>query len=255
MKPPAPAGVDEPGRKLKLPAFGALFMRMTYVVHIVAGILTVMFGYLALYAPKGARLHRTSGMVFVYATLVTAIFGATIAAARGVAPAINIPAALLTTYLVITSLTTLRPPATGGAARWLSIGALLVVLGVTLASLTFAFEAFANGGTRKGMPAFPFIMFGVAGLLAGIGDVRVLRSGVRTGAFRIARHLWRMSFALFIAAISFFVGQAQVFPEPIRIRPLLALPVLAVLITMFYWLWRVRVRRSLRGLAVAGEPA
>jgi uncharacterized membrane protein len=64
---------------------------MTYVVHIVAGILTVVFGYLALYAPKGARLHRKSGMLFVYAMLTTAVFGATIAAARGVAPAINIP--------------------------------------------------------------------------------------------------------------------------------------------------------------------
>ncbi len=29
---------------------------------------------------------------------------------------------------------------------------------------------------------------------------------------------------------------------------LLALPVLAVLVTMFYWLWRVRVRRSFRGM-------
>ena len=98
------------------------------------------------------------------------------------------------------------------------------------------------------MPAFPFFMFGVVGLLAGIGDVRSMRSGALRGVRRIARHLWRMSFALFIAALSFFIGQAQVFPKPIRIMPLLALPVLAVLLTMLYWLWRVRVRRSLRGI-------
>ena len=60
-----------------------------------------------------------------------------------------------------------------------------------------------------------------------------------------------MSFALFIAALSFFIGQAKVIPEPFRIMPLLALPVLAVLVTMFYWLWRVRFRRSLRGIVVA----
>jgi len=152
----------------------------------------------------------------------------------------------LTSYLVITSLTTIRPLAAG--SRWLDIGALLVVLGVTLASLTFAFEAFANGGTRKGMPAFPFVMFGVAGLLASVGDVRMIRSGVRTGASRLARHLWRMSFALFIAAISFFIGQSEVFPKPIRHPGILALPVLAVLVTMFYWLWRVRIRGNLRGI-------
>lgn len=225
-------------------------MRITYVVHILAGTLTVLFGYVALFAAKGAPLHRKSGRLFVYAMLTTAVFGAVIAAVKGVAPAINIPAALLTTYLVITSLTTLRPPAAG--ARWLSAGALVVVSAVALTSLSFGFEAIANGGTRKGMPAFPFFMFGVAGLLASIGDVRVMFSGARTGALRIARHLWRMSFALFIAAISFFIGQAHVFPKPIRILPLLALPVLAVLVTMFYWLWRVRIRRNLQMLVLEG---
>ena len=47
---------------------------------------------------------------------------------------------------------------------------------------------------------------------------------------------------------SFFIGQAKVIPEPIRIPGLLALPVLAVLLTMFYWLWRIRMRRNMRGI-------
>lgn len=63
-----------------------------------------------------------------------------------------------------------------------------------------------------------------------------------------------MCTALFIATLSFFIGQSQVFPEPVRIMPLLALPVLAVLVTMFYWLWRVRIKRSLRGI-VGVAPA
>jgi hypothetical protein len=98
-------------------------------------------------------------------------------------------------------------------------------------------------------------MFGVVALLAGVGDLRMMRSGGLRGAARLARHLWRMSFALFIAALSFFIGQAKVIPEPIRIPGLLALPVLAVLVTMLYWLWRVRARRSLRGVlgVAAGE--
>ncbi|MDQ3949292.1 MAG: hypothetical protein M3282_03015, partial [Gemmatimonadota bacterium] len=100
----------------------------------------------------------------------------------------------------------------------------------------------------NGMPAFPFLMFAVVGLLASVGDFRVVRAGALRGAPRLARHLWRMSFALFIAALSFFIGQAQVFPKPVRIPALLALPVLAVLVTMFYWLWRVRTRRSFRSI-------
>ena len=227
-------------------------MRIEYVVHILAGSLGVLFGYVALYATKGGTLHRKSGLLFVYTILMTAVFGMAIAAARDVAPAINIPAGLLTIYLVVTSLATLRPPA--GGSRWLALGAMLVALAVGLTSLTFGFEALANGGTRKGMPAFPFFMFGTVGLLATVGDVRMIRSGALRGASRLARHLWRMCFALFIAAISFFIGQSQVFPQPLRNPALLGLPVLAVLVTMVYWLWRVRVRRSLRGIVIVSAP-
>lgn len=225
------------------------------LIHILAGSLALLFGYVALYAAKGATLHRRAGRVFVYAMLTMCVAGATIAASRSVAPALNIPVAVLTAYLVVTSLSAIRPPASG--ARSLHVVALIVALVVSLTFLTFGLQAVANGGARKGMPAFPFLMFAVVGLLASAGDARVIRSGPLRGPSRLARHLWRMSFALFIAALSFFIGQAKVIPEPIRIRPLLALPVLAVLITMFYWLWRVRLRRSLRGVVrvTAAEPA
>jgi hypothetical protein len=224
-------------------------MRLIYVVHIFAGSLALLAGYLALYSAKGATLHRKSGTLFVYAMLTMGVAGTTIAAIRNVAPSVNIPAALLTSYLVITALTTMRPPS--ARARWLDPGLMLVALAVGLTSLTFGFEAITSpdGKGRDGMPAFPFFMFGVVGTLAGALDLRMIRSGGLKGVSRLARHLWRMSFALFVAALSFFIGQAQVFPEPVRIRPLLALPVLAVLVTMFYWLWRVRVKRSLRGIA------
>jgi uncharacterized membrane protein len=225
------------------------------LIHILAGSLALLFGYVALYTAKGATLHRRAGRVFVYAMLTMCVAGATIAAARNVAPALNIPVAFLTAYLVVTSLAAIRPPASG--ARALHVVAMIVALVVGLTFLTFGLQAVANGGTRKGMPAFPFLMFAVVGLLASAGDARVISSGPLRGPSRLARHLWRMSFALFIAALSFFIGQAKVIPEPIRIRPLLALPVLAVLITMFYWLWRVRIRRSLRGVVrlAAAEPA
>jgi hypothetical protein len=84
--------------------------------------------------------------------------------------------------------------------------------------------------------------------------LRVLRSGALTRAARLARHLWRMSFALLIATMSFFLGQAKGIPSPIRIPALLALPVLAVLVTMLYWLWRVRIRQWLGGLGVTRVP-
>jgi len=220
-------------------------MWLTYVVHIAAGSLGLIFGYVALYAAKGGALHRKSGTVFVYVMLTMSVFGTLIAMVRGVAPAINIPAGVLTAYLVITGLTTVHPVVRG---RWLHVVLMLAALAVGMTDLTMAFDVIAKGGKNSGL-AFPFVMFGVVGMLGAAGDLRVLRSAPLRGTSRLARHLWRMCFALFIAALSFFIGQAKVIPEPIRVRPLLALPVLAVLVTMFYWLWRVRIRRTFRGIA------
>lgn len=223
-------------------------MGLILLIHILAGALGLLFGYVTLYAAKGGTLHRKSGRLFVYAMVTMSIGGIVIAAGQGVAPAVNIPAGLLTFYLVITGLATVRPPAAG--SRRLDLGAMLLALAVGLTSLTFGFEAVSSGGTRKGMPAFPFFMFGTVGLLGGAGDLRMIRSGALRGAPRLARHLWRMCFALFIAALSFFLGQADEFPEALRIPALLALPIVVVAVTMLYWLWRVRVRRSLRGIVV-----
>ena len=220
-------------------------MRGDLVVHITAGAIGILSGYVALAAAKGERLHRRSGTVFVYAMWTMAIMGAAIALLRNVAPAANAPMGLFTAYLVATGLTTVRPPSQ--RARTLDAALLLVVLGITATLLTFGVRVLASpSGRLYGMPAAPFLIFGSVALLAFIGDARLIRAGgVRTlrGAPRLARHLWRMSTAFLIAAFSFFLGQAKVIPKPIRIYPLLMIPPLIVLVTMLYWLWRVRGRR------------
>ena len=88
-------------------------------------------------------------------------------------------------------------------------------------------------------------------LLAAVGDVRILRSGVPRGGPRLTRHLWRMCFALFIAAGSFFSVRervAKILPEPFTTGPMRALPILLLFGAMFYWLWRVRRHQALPGL-------
>jgi len=228
-------------------------MAALFITHITAGSLALISGFIALYATKGAPLHRRIGLVFVYSMLTMCAGGTVLAIVRNSAPAINIPAALITASLVITALTTVRPPTR--ASRWLNLGATVATLSVGLINIRYAFDAFSNGGSRDGMPAFPFVLFGSVGLLATAGDVRIMRSGPLRGARRVARHLWRMSFALLIAALSFFIGQAKVIPKPIRIMPLLVLPLVAVIVTMLYWLWRVRIRQSLRGITLTRVSA
>ena len=88
-------------------------------------------------------------------------------------------------------------------------------------------------------------------LLAAIGDVRMYRAGGIQGTRRVARHLWRMSFGLFIASGSFFLGQMKFIPEPIRIVPLIFVVALSPLLLLLYWMWRVRFRHNLRGTMTA----
>lgn len=225
-------------------------MRVTLLtIHIIAGSVGIITGFVALFAVKGATLHRKIGIVFVVAMLTMSLLGATIAAAFNAAPQINVPVGLLTAYLVITSLMTVRPPASG--SRGLNIGLMLLAMALT-ATLVFSGLNMAAGPLAKF--AGVFFIFALIALLATVGDIRMLRSGPLQGTFRLARHLWRMSTALLIAAFSFFIGQAKVIPKPIRIIPLLLIPPLVVLVTMLYWLWRVRFRKSLRGI-VRREPA
>lgn len=212
-------------------------MRFTFVLHILAGTVGLVAGYIALYSTKGATLHRKAGTVFAYAMFALCAFGLGLVAMRNAAPKINLPAALLTSCLVLTALTTVRP--TTSWSRRLDVGAMLVALAVGLTDLGFGVSALASG-RQIGILAIPYFLFGTIALLTSAGDARTLRLGGRTGKARLARHLWRMSFALWIAAMSFFVGQAKVIPAPMRIPALLAIPGIAVLVTMLYWLWRVR---------------
>jgi hypothetical protein len=215
-------------------------MPLIYVIHIFAGSVGLLSGYTALFAAKGAALHRKSGMVFVCAMLTMCVAGTTIAAVRNKAPQLNIPAALMTSYMVITSLNTVKP-FSWWSKRW-DIALMGLALTVALFDLRLGIATIPNPGPTT----FGFFLFGTIGTIAGLSDIRILRSGPLKGTARIARHLWRMTFALFIAALSFFIGQAKVIPEPIRITPVLVTPVLIVLVSMLYWLWRVRIRKSWR---------
>lgn len=228
-------------------------MRTTLLVlHITAGTFGLLSGFAALYAAKGSPLHRKAGMFFVAVMLAMAASGMVLALLAGEWAIINGPAAIVTAYLTVTAILTVRPPSMG--SRRLEFAAMVVGLAVGAGMLSLGLEAIARGGSREGIPAFPFFLFGLLGLFGGIGDLRRMRSGPPAGPVRIARHLWRMCFALFIAAMSFFLGQADVFPKPIRIMPLLALPPLAVLVTMLYWVWRVRAPRPARGPIGVRDP-
>jgi uncharacterized membrane protein len=223
------------------------------LAHVTAGGLGLVSGFIALHAGKGAPLHRRAGMFFVAVMLAMAATGIVLAILEGEWAVINVSAGLTTTYLVVTALSAVRPPS--ATTRRIERAALLVGGAVGITMLVFGSQAVAAGGNRDGIPAFPFLLFGTIGTLGAIGDLRRLRAAAPPrGPVRLGRHLWRMSLALFIAAMSFFFGQADVFPKALRIMPLLAVPPFSVLGVMLYWLWRVRGRRALQGLTLVARP-
>lgn len=222
------------------------------MAHVAAGGVSLATGYVALFATKGAPLHRRVGLAFVVAMVAMAIFALLYMTVEGEVIRVNVLASTISAYLVVTSLITVRDPSRH--QRWIDAGSALMALGIGASGMVLGNLArTAASGRLDGIPSFPYFMFGTIGLLAAVGDARMIRAGgvsSITGARRVTRHLWRMTFALFIAAMSFFLGQADEFPKWLRVWPVMAGPPLVVLVSLLYWMWRVRLRKSLRGLTL-----
>ena len=96
------------------------------------------------------------------------------------------------------------------------------------------------------------LFLGSVVLVAAAGDVRMLARGGVFGGQRVARHLWRMCFGLFIATGS-FLGQKRVFPllgGP-KIMFLAGIP----LLLMIFWLARVRFTSAYKTKSVPREAS
>ena len=214
--------------------------------HIAAGMFALVFGYIALFAKKGAMLHRKTGMYFVYAMVTMSLTGAFMAAFKP--NMTNVAAGLITFYFVTTGMLTVRRSPLPG---WLNVVGCVYALGLAL----FLFQLARGAAAAGRFDAAPLFIFGVMATLGSIGDVRMMRSGGIQGPKRIARHLWRMCFAMWVAAASFFWGPPGRVPEIINIPALLPIPVLTPVAVMLYWLWRVRIKKTLRGIVGAGVHA
>lgn len=215
------------------------------LLHIAAGLLALIAGAMALLAHKGGTWHRRSGTIFACAMLVMSSTGALMSALIG--ERISVIAGVLTFYLVSTGWLTLRRPL--AQSRGIVTAFMLVAVAVAAAGFAIGIEMSGNAKTARWAPMF--FVFGSVALIAAALDVRLLIAGAIQGAHRLARHLWRMGFALFIANASFFLGQAKLLPPQWRYFGLLALPVITVLLVTLYWLVRVHWKRP----AVTRNPA
>lgn len=223
-------------------------------VHFAAGLVSIVAGAIALSVAKGGQLHKQSGLVF---TVGMVVLGLT---AAGIGTYEHRPGqvfgGLLAAYLVVTATTTVkRLP---GLGHRVDVALMVLAFAYAVASLYGGVTEWLDPTIKViGRPrVVPPLVIGSVMLLAAVGDLRAIRAGAGglRGSRRLARHLWRMCFGLFVATGSFFLGQMKFVPAPVRIVPLLLGLAFAPILFLAYWMWRVRVRGRMSGILVAATP-
>lgn len=209
---------------------------MITLLHILSGSLAILAATLAIAAPKGRPLHIAAGKIFLAAMLTTALTGAGLGFWQAETHLITGFAGILAAYLVVTGWRAAR----GGNRTGLDWAA-MVIIGANTALLILA-GLYALGdftGQAFGFPAEDyFFLAGMSGLAGAADGLWLLRRSPGQRA-RIARHLWRMCLAFFMAAGSLFTGPgAVVFPASIQASGLLVLPELLILIALAAFLIR-----------------
>jgi hypothetical protein len=206
-------------------------------MHIAAGTVSLIAGAASLALRKGGGAHLRAGRLFAPAMLLMSSSGALLALAKGQPD--NVVVGALTFYLVATGWRALRAP-----RCWSPFDAVaLVWVGLTaLASFAYGLTAASSPDARHGGVPAPDL-FGLAVIVAAFAgsDLRRFVRGVASPQQRLRRHVWRMCFAMFIATLSLFFGQAQVFPDAVRATAVHLVPVFLVAGVTLYWLIRLHV--------------
>jgi hypothetical protein len=235
------------------------------IVHICGGSLGLLSGTAAMTFRKGSARHVLAGKVFVASMLTMAVVAVYLAITRH-QPG-NIGPGVLTFYLIGTAwLTAKRKDGETSRFDWI---VLLIPLALGILTWMNGIKVIRSGASSQdGVPVGMSFFMGSVMLLAAAGDVRMLVRGGVFGAKRIARHLWRMCYGLFIAAGSFFLGPSnrprrllstvgigQHLPPALFSTGLYLILTLLPLILLIFWLVRVRFTNAYNGksMPVAGS--
>jgi hypothetical protein len=206
------------------------------VLHITGGSVGLLSGAVALSFRKGSRRHGIAGNVFFISMLTASAAGAYLGFRNSEMD--NVFGGVLTFYLVATAwVTARRRDGETSVFDWIGF---LVALAIAIVAVIYGIEAaHSPTGTKGGSPASGYVLPGSVALLAAIGDARILLRGGLSGAQRIARHLWRMCFALFVACASIFLARPQLFPALLSKTHVLFVLGILPLILMAFWLARI----------------
>ncbi len=221
-------------------------MNLLMVIHIAAGIVALAAGTTAVAGRKGGPLHARAGTGFFASMLVLGVTASILEPMKD--PPESGLGGVFVCYFVLTSWVTARRR-DGVTGKFEIFAGLVAVLGGAL-SIWGGF----NGATTPAGSG-PVFAFGGLWLLAGLLDFNAVLRRKLTASQRIARHLWRMCFAFFIATGSFFLGQQDVMPEAVQRSPVLLLLAFAPFAIMAFWLVRIRLPKMRERLRRLHQPA
>jgi len=206
------------------------------MVHVVGGSIGFLTGAAALYFEKGSFPHRLAGNAFLMSMLTMAVSAAYLAVLIN---DVTVFGAIFTIYLVATAWVAAKRK--DGAIGTFETWALLFALAVAAIEFVCGVQAQASPtGRFWNYPPGPYYVLATIAMIAVGFDLKVIARGGISGAARVARHLWRMCFALFIATLS-FLGQGL--RTVVIAHPYILLLALAPLIAMIVWLIRVRLTK------------
>ena len=222
-------------------------MNIVMGIHIAGGLCALPAGTVAIASRKGGRLHARAGTLFFGSMLVLGLTAAILEPFRTPTPGSPV-GGIMVCYFVVTSCVAARhrDGVTGrfemvACATALAMAALMIWGGLT--------------GATTPAGAGPVFALGGICLLAGLLDLNAVLRGKLTAAQRIARHLWRMCFAFFIATGSFFLGQQDVLPAAVRGSPVLFALAFAPFAVMAFWLVRIRFASVIRKIQLRLPPS
>ena len=224
------------------------------VLHIGGASIGIISGAAALLLRKGGRAHRAAGKIFLVSMFVAYVVATCVAPFLSDGQRPNLMAGVMALYLLLSGWAAgARHDFRAGAFEFSGLAIALVIAGVGLMFMRMG--ANDPSGTVDGSPPQAFMVFTLVGGAAALGELNVIVRRTICGPARIARHLWRMCFSLFIASGSFFLGQQQVMPAWIRGSPFLLACALAPLAAMIFWLAWVRLAGRSRGVIGRSERA
>lgn len=187
--------------------------------HIITGTILFISGFGSLLFSKGEKLHRISGNIFFFFLLLSA----------GTAAILSDDPTIAFTSIYFAStawIVTLRIEKKTGMFE------IIAFLAISLLCSRYFYVAVTS---EPSFMVTMYYIFGNVALIAALLDLNMIIRGGLSGKHRIARHLWRMCYALLGAVLSFVANASDYWSEYFAED----LPIYFMIVILFYWLIKV----------------